>query len=392
VRVVQSLGPGSAVRLAVALMLLFVCSVPQVAAQELPLKTARPAGAVLICESVPATPTGPASAQDRAEAARLTNAATQAMILGDLDGALEFLDRASQVDPTATEGVYLRARILHQQGQRGAAATALCEYLRLQPEGGSAEEVRRRLDDARDDGVARELFATYERALELELEGRLEEADAAFTEVLAARPGAAVAVYNRGVVRTALGRSAEAEADLRRYLELEPRAHDAPQVQRYVGIATGDRIATGQFQLDASTAFVRGALLPGGGQFYTDRPLLGAAITGLTFGALAAGVLYRRTTIVCEDALAARCPADEIISRDTDRPLMAPALGVAVGLALAAAVEAAMHAARRSQVPSAAPSGMPAAARPAGGRVGYDGSALTLELVRLSFGPGAPPR
>lgn len=363
--------------------MLGVIAVPTVTAQQLPLKTTPPPGAVLICDGTGAPAGAPvvAGAAERAEAARLTSAATQAMILGDLDGALEFLDRASTLDPQATEAVYLRARILQQQGAPGSAAEALCQYLRLDPEGPSAPEVRRRLDEARDQGVGRRLLDLYTRALALEFEGRLEEAEAAFTEVLSARPAASSALYNRGVVRAALGRNDEAQADLRRYLELEPGAPDAPDVRRYVGVPAGDR-----FALRSGTAFLTGALVPGGGQFYTGRPALGATVTGLALGALAAGLLYQRTTVQCLDALATECPEELIVSEDTDRPLLAPAIGVAVGVALAAAVEAALHVARHSQVPTSAPAGTAGAPRSAsGGRISHDGSALRLELVRWHF-------
>jgi tetratricopeptide (TPR) repeat protein len=385
-----------------ATAMLVMLAVPDLVAQQLPLKTAAPPGSQLICteRQVPtAAPT--AAPADRSEAARLTNAATQAMILGDLGGALDFLDRALRADPTATEAVYLRARILQQQGAREAAADALCEYLRLEPDGPSAEEVRRRLDEARDEGVGGALLGAYRRALALELEGRLEEAEAAFTEVVSARPAATTALYNRGVVRAALGRSQEAQADLLRYLELEPAAPDEPDVQRYVAAvaagrfagdqAAGDHVVGDPFTgaqsgVQAGTAFLTGALVPGGGQFYTGRPVLGLTVTGLVIGAVAVGALYQRTTVDCLDAVTVPCPEELIASRDTERPLMGAAIGVAVGLALAAAVEAALHAGRHSQQPAAAPAARVGASKPAsGGRISHDGSALRLELVRWHF-------
>jgi tetratricopeptide (TPR) repeat protein len=363
-----------------------VLAVP-LAAQDLPLKTAPPSGADLLCAGGAWGTVELAGApRERPEAGRLTNAATQAMILGDLDGALEFLDRALRIEPTATEAVYLRARILEQQGAMEAAAEAFCEYLRLEPTGPSAQEVRRRLDAARDLDVGRRLLDTYRRALALEFEGRLEEAEAAFTEVVSARPAAALALYNRGVVRAVLGRTEDARDDFRRYLELEPGAGDAPAVRSYMA-----RLADAQFVNDrsgvrAGTALFMGALLPGGGQFYTGRPVLGATVTALAIGALATGALYQRTTVHCLDAAADPCPQEMVASRETGRPLLTPMIGVAVGLALVAAVEAALHAGRHSHLPDTTAAGMIGAATSATiDRISYDASALRLELVRWQF-------
>jgi tetratricopeptide (TPR) repeat protein len=340
-------------------------------AQQLPLKTSPPPGSVLICDDQ-AERSGAMVAGDSEGASRLVNAATQAMLLGDLAGALDFLDRALLLDPTAAEAVYLRARILQRQGASDAAAAALCHYLRLDPASASAQEVRQRLDEARDAGAAQPLLDTYRRALALEQEGRLSEAEAAFTEVLSARPAAALARYNRAIVRMALGQDAAARADLVAYLELEPRAPDAAQVRQFLGpTAAGPTgpwaTAAAPARPRASTAFIIGALVPGGGQYYTGRPTLGAAVTALAGGVVAAGVLHRRTTIHCRDAQADICPEDMISSRDTERPLLLPAIGAAAGLALVAAIEAATRVNGASQ------------------SLQYDGSVLRIEFVRLDF-------
>jgi hypothetical protein len=380
-----------------AIILLAGLAGPELAAQELPLKTTPPPGLVLACPPDPALAGAP-DRGDPAEAARLVNAATQAMLLGDLDGALEFLDRALRVDPAAAEAEYLRARILQRQGRFEEATGALCRYLRLAPDGPSAPEARRALDDARTEGDAQRLLTAYRQALELEREGRLEAAEAAFTEVLNARPAATVALYNRAVIREALGRHEQAHADLWRYLELEPTAPDAAEVRQFLASrgeappvagtpARADDAVTLPTGPAAGTAFLVGALVPGGGQFYTGRPGLGAAVTALAGGALATGLLYERTTIECLDGSAAVCPEDQIVSSTTERPLLAPAIGVAAGLALVAAIEAALHAGRQpNPARQPAPSGMAGAARSfAEGAVRYDGSTIQLELLRFNF-------
>jgi tetratricopeptide (TPR) repeat protein len=388
-------GPRSSV--AVRLVACLVVLLPaQLEAQELPLKTAVPPGSILLCDEREAVDGEEPSPEDREEAARLTNAATQTMILGDLDGALEFLNRATGTDPTAPEAVYLRARILQQQGAREGAVAALCEYLRLEPAGPSAEDARRRLDESRDLGVGRELVDLHERALALEFQGRLEEAEAVLTELLEARPDMTVALYNRGILRGALGRADDARADLARYLQLEPAASDEPEVRRFIErvptvAVAQDRTGDGRAAEDGrgprvGAIFVASALVPGAGQFYTGRPLLGAAVTGVAVTTLAAGALYRRTTVHCLDATASPCPSGQVASRETERPFMAPAIVVAAGLAVAAAVEAALHATRPSQLAGAPTADrLQAVTATVADRISYDGLALRLELARLDF-------
>jgi tetratricopeptide (TPR) repeat protein len=370
----------------IALVLLMAGGACGITAQQLPLKTAPPAGAALICkgqggdEGVPAPGIG-----DAEGAARLVSAATQAMLLGDLDGALEFLDRALLLDPAATEALYLQGRILQRLGASSDAAVALCRFLQVDPASPFAQEVRQRLDDARDQGVGRPLLETYRRGIALEQEGRLTEAEEAFTEFLSARPATAVALYNRALVRAALGHDQGARADLQHYLALEPGAADAVEVHRLLSFAiTTPRPRPG-------TAFLTGALVPGGGQFYTGRPGLGAAITTLAGGALAAGMLYERTIIHCLDEQVGPCPGDQIASRETDTPWLVPGIGIAAGLALVAALEATIYASRHSQPrpsrprPASLPGATGSMRLVPGGGIQYDGSALRLELARLRF-------
>lgn len=370
-------------------------------AQQLPIKTAPLPGTVVICGSDGlaggAGPVGTMTA-DTAESLRLANAATQAMILGDLAGALELLDRALSLDPTAADAIYLRARILQEQGDLERATDALCAYLALRPEGSSAREVRRRLDEARDAGVGEAIGERYRQALALEFEGRLEEAEAAFTDVLSTRPDAPTALYNRGVVRAAIGRTAAARADLERYAQLDPAPADAGDVRRFLAAtspptdpaapaATAQVGPAAQVGPRSGTAFAVGALLPGGGQFYTGRPALGAAVTALAGGVLAAGILYERTTVRCLDAtIETDCPEELVASRDTSRPLLGPAVLAAAGVTLGAAIEASLHAARRaSGQESTGPAGDGAARLGFSGEVDYHGGALHLGLIRLRF-------
>ncbi len=366
------------------------------AAQQLPIKTAPLPGAVVICGSTGGGVTSPivGTTTDSAEVVRLADAATQAMILGDLAAALDFLDQALLLDPGAAEAIYLRARILEEQGEVNAAAAALCAYLALRPDGPSAREVHQRLDEARDAGIGQEVAARYRQALALEFEGRLEEAEAAFSDVLSARPDAPMALYNRGVVRSVLGRSEGAQQDFERYVRLTPAPADVGDVRRYL-VATfpASEEATRAAQAGPAgmagprpgTAFAVGALLPGGGQFYTGRPALGLAVTALAGGALATGLLYERTTVRCLDAtIQTNCPEELVASRETSRPFLAPAVLAAAGVMIGAAIEASFHASRRSAERDAA-GGDGSARLGFSGDVRYDGASLHVGLIRLRF-------
>jgi tetratricopeptide (TPR) repeat protein len=309
-------------------------------AQTLALKP-RPRAASLLCEAGPAE--RPATDGDPAELERLVNAATQAMILGDLDVAAEFLDQALEADPGAAEAVYLRGRITADRDGSEAAVPWFCRYLRLAPNGRSAAEARRRLEQAVEQGAGASLLAAFTGAVTRFETGELERADAILGALIAEHP-IPEALYNRALVRLAQERPVEARADLARYLELEPDAGDRPEVEE--AILT---LEEGRPVRSPGAAFLVGALIPGGGQYYTGRTGFGALVTGVVGGAVAAGLLYERTIIRCRSPLpSGECPQDAIAGTETERPLLAPALGVGAGLMLVSAIEAALHARGRS--------------------------------------------
>lgn len=356
---------------------------PALAQEPVALKQAA-SGQELICTPEHALGPGGGIAgtpADPAEVERLTNAATQAMILADLTGALEFLNRAIQGDPSAAEAVYLRGRILHQLDRRDEAAADFCRYLALAPAGPSSGEARERLNEALALGSGGQLREAFLNGVALHEAGRLQEAEAAFDEVLAERPAAPSALYNRALVRAARGLSGPARSDLERYLETQPPPADAVRVEQLLM-----RLAGGGAGPSAGAAFAAG-LIPGGGQFYTGRPVFGLAVTAVAAGALGAGILYERTTIRCRDAsLSSDCPEELIASRDKDRPLLLPAAGAAVGVAVIAAVEAALHARRVRRERYERPTERAGAARlELDGRVGYEAEAVRVSLLRLVF-------
>jgi tetratricopeptide (TPR) repeat protein len=352
------------------------------AAQVPALKGEPPPATVMVCP-----PSSPRDAPLRPDTAtvvvdRLMSGANQALILGDLTEADTLLARVLEADPRAAEAAYLRGRIAADRADASAAASFFCRYLELAPSGSSASEARRRLDEATAAGAADAVYEAFRTGVERFRAGDLERAEERFSWLLAARPGAAEAYYNRGLVRVAAGRSGPARADLERYLELRPDAADRPVVEGLMA-----DLATVRSAPRPASAFLLGTVFPGGGQFYTRRPLLGIVVTGLAAGAVGAGLTYERTTILCRDPdPSGGCAPGAIASRETERPLLVAGLAVAGGLALVAAVEAAVHAGRgrgaRSSIPVGA--GESARIRVGPGPTG-DSPVVRLSLIRLRF-------
>lgn len=346
-------------------------------AQQLQMIEEPPPAAQLLCEAVPASGEDVAQAPDP-EATRLTNAATQAMLLGDMDGALEFLNRAIRADSTATEALYLRSRIQLERGETEAAAEGFCRYLRVDPQGSSAPEAMARLEEAADRGAGEELYAAFTRGLDRYGQGDVDGAEQAFDSIVEARPEAAAALYNRGLMRILLERPGPAAADLERYLTLDPDGPNADLVRHYLAVLASMEGP------GAGRALVAGVVLPGAGQFYTGRPGLGTAVLGVAAGTLAGGYLHERTTIRCRIANPeGSCPPDQIASTATDRPYFAAAIAVTAGVAIAAAIEASLYASRARReryerpVPTAFLGGLQ--------RLGFERGGVRLHVLQYTF-------
>ena len=306
------------------------------AAQSLSLKE-QPAPASLLCDPAPERPV--CSLDGREEVEALIDEATQAMILGELDRATELLTQALEAEPCAAEAAYLRGRMAAQTRGARPAAEWFCRYLAIDPSGPYATEAARGLEQAVQEGAASDLRDRFAAGVTSFRRDSTRAAENRFTTVLDRHP-VPEAFYNRGLARVALGRHAGAMADLRRYLELRPTAGDRSAVA-----AALETLATSRARRSPATTLALGMLLPGAGHYYTGRTGYGLIITGLVGGAAAAGLLYERTTIECRVRdPSGGCPPDDIASRETDRPLLAPALGVGAGLMVLAAIEAALRA------------------------------------------------
>jgi tetratricopeptide (TPR) repeat protein len=105
----------------------------------------------------------------------------------------------------------------------------------------------------------------------------LTAADRALSSAASAAPAWADVFYTRALVRQAQGHASLAIADFERYLQLRPTASDRSAVASRID-------ALGR---SPSAALAYG-VLPGGGQFYTKQPVLGAVV----LGGVAGGVVW----------------------------------------------------------------------------------------------------
>jgi hypothetical protein len=185
------------------------------------------------------------------------------------------------------------------------------------------------------------------------------------------------------LARQARGR--EAAAALLHYLELRPDAPDEAAVLQRVGQLQSLAVRDGP---SPGTTVALGVLVPGMGHFYAGRPLGGLAVLTVAGGALAAGFLVKEVDVRCLTSVPSgqRCPADQVVSRRTDRPYLTLAMGAAVAVGAIGAVEAFLNArGRRDRARagfSMTPARTPTLEGPA---VAMRSGRVELSMLRLRF-------
>ncbi len=283
---------------------------------------------------------------DEANQARQLGAtARQAVILGDLPRARDLLSRAVSLDPGSAALAYQYGRVLEDLGESTAAVGQFCRALAFGAEEADAQDARSRVD-AFADATARRIPApaldAFDQGLQAAGEGRREDALTAFGAAAAAHADFPEAQFNRAIVLESLGRGPEAIEAFRTYLLLRPDAPDAIQVSERIG-----QLQAGPGSIPSSgSALALGMLLPGGGQFYTGRPLGGVALLAIAGGAAAAALLVEEVDVRCLRAVepGQACPPGDIIGESTSRPYLTYGLAGAGALMLAGAIEAFIHA------------------------------------------------
>lgn len=311
--------------------------------QSLPYKTEVAGLARFQCASVPQP--DPPRADEATQARQLGATASQAVILGDLPRARGLLARAVSLDPGSAQLAYQYGRVLEDVGENAEAVGQYCRALALGAEEADAQDAQTRVD-AYADATSRQIpvpaLESFENGLQAAGEGRREDALTAFGSAAAAHADFPEAEFNRAVALESLGRGPEAVEAFRTYLLLRPGAADAIQVSERIG-----QLQAGPGSVPSSgSALALGMLLPGGGQFYTGRPLGGVALLAIAGGAAAAALLIEEVDVRCLRAVepGQACPPAEIIGETRSRPYLTYGLAGAGALMLGGAIEAFMHA------------------------------------------------
>lgn len=356
------------------------------AGQELPLKRTLPAPSPGGCAALPPFRPEEPTTVDADEADRLAAAAAQAAILGDQEGARDFLERASQLDETDEAIAYDLARTYDALGRTDDAVAAYCRFLTLAPGSSDASDVGSRVTQLSppDPPLAPSAIDAFQEGVRAVDAGELDDALRAFSGALDGAPDLAPAVYNRALVHSLQQRYDLAIEDYRAYLDMDPGASDSRQVLERIGT-----LRSPPDVYSPATAFVAGLFIPGFGQFHTDRPVGGLLVLTTALGAAGFGLLYTETEVLCATPQDP-CPPNQILDETETRPYLAAGLGVAAGVTLIAAIEGLIKAKRlnaeaASMVGAGRPSSpggltfLPPSARPA------PGGGLALELVRVRF-------
>jgi tetratricopeptide (TPR) repeat protein len=323
-----------------------VAAVP-IDAQTLPLRRSpvseRPAPR---CPA-PARATPP-SAADRDRARRLTTLGHEAALTGDTRAARDLFLQAAHLNPTAEDVAYHLGRAYEALGARADAVRQYCRYLALAPSGADAADVTERIGQlAPAVALPDQAAAQFRAGLDHFDRRRYREAQRAFTSALVSAPEWDAAYYNRALAYAADRQPERAVRDLEKYLELVPETRDRPSIVRQIA-------ALRRQALVPSAALTRGLLLPGLGQHYTRRPVLGVIILGAVGGAAyyaSRPERRQRTEIRTFVPPFGEPYADTVTWQQTAYPNVVPGVAAAVGISLAGAAEAYLYARRQRTAP-----------------------------------------
>ncbi len=368
-------------RIAAFLVLVSVAGPVELAGQGLPIKGEVTGLTPFQCAAVSAPE--PPTEEERGQARQLGSTARQTVILGDLTRARELLTRAVSLDGGAAGLAYQYGRVLEDLGETRAAVEQYCRALAFGAADDDAQDARNRIDsyaDATRRRIPPEALEVFRAGVAAAGEGRMDDAERAFSTAQQLHSDFPEADYNRGIVLEALGRPAAAVEAYRSYLSQRPSAPDANPVSERIGqlqvVPTQSR--------SSGSALALGILLPGGGQFYTGRPLGGVVILALAGGAAAAGFLIEEVDVRCLNAVepGQSCPPSEIIGETRTLPYRTYGLAGAGALMLAGALEAFFHARGSAGVELASVGGStlrfgPTMSRGAGG--------VAVRLLRVTF-------
>ncbi|HEX6966234.1 MAG TPA: tetratricopeptide repeat protein [Gemmatimonadaceae bacterium] len=326
------------------------CAATLARAQQLALKRAVPSDSGVVCPQLP-KPVIPAWAQ-REQARRLMVLGHEAAITGDYAAARDRFEQAAKLDPTDENIAYELARAYESTRDTAAAATEYCRYLSLAPTSEEAGEVRAHmatLTAGRDPKVPAPAVARFRTGVEAFDQQQWSAAEQAFSAAAALAPSWADPVYNRALVHVAAGDARHAVDDFERYLQIAPNADDHS--------AVAARVADLRRGLLVPRVALVSGIVPGAGQFYTHRPVLGAIVLGAAAGALYWGMQSQHVTVTRTAKDPNGIPYTYTL-QGTRRTHFTAGVAAASAITLLGALEAYVYAKR-----DAAPSSMNAARR-----------------------------
>ena len=280
----------------------------------------------------------PVARRDNAEARRLAAAGQEAALIGDQTVAREAFAKAAVLNPGDERIAYDLGRAHEELTDTTKAVSEFCRYLTLSPAGREASDVRDRLVRLVPRAAqqrAQDVQVAFKLGLALFDDARYDAAARAFDDVIKNAPTAAEGFFNRGLARAAAGRRDDALKDLEQYRANAPTVDDRVEVGRAIEVLRRPVYSPG-------VALTRG-LLPGFGQFYTERPLRGVIVMVATAGAAAFAFTKKTTTksIAYVDPNGVPAPYTQTT---TESPYFISALAAAVGISALGAIEATIFA------------------------------------------------
>lgn len=269
-----------ALRLGLPLVLALVAVAPPASAQRLQPKRLIASVRAPGCQPVLAP--RPVARQNE-ESRRLLTLGQEFALAGDPRSARDVLARAADIDPGDERIAYQLARAHEELNDTTQAVTAYCRYLALARQPNDSSDIRARIE--RLSPVA--AISAWSRA-RTSFQLGLREYDArrypaavnAFAVVTSTAPTVPEGHFNSGVALSDAQRRADAALALERYLVLAPQAIDADTVRRWITALARPAWSPGG-------ALGRGLVVPGLGQFYTQRPGWGFLVLALVAGTTA---------------------------------------------------------------------------------------------------------
>ncbi len=312
--------------------------------------------------------------RDNVEARRLAAVGQEAALVGDQTAARNAYARAALLNPGDERVAYELGRSHEELADTTDAIGEFCRYLTLSPTGREATDVRDRLlrlVPRAEIQRADEVQVAFRLGLALLDDGSYDASARAFDDVVKNAPTAGEGIFNRGLARAAAGRRAAAMRDLEEFRASAPSADDRVAVGRAIEI-----LRRPVYRRSATFAV---GVLPGFGQFYTGRPVLGALVLAVVGSAVGAAFVERTTVEQIDDVGPNGVPAPYTVTRG-ERPYREAGLATAAGVSLIALIEAVSYAQRSQR------GGSILARRGAPGTVSTSSGALSVAPTVDRFG------